>query len=98
MSRREWKQRRRAELYGEQDGLCFWCEEPMVLLLRYPIDGRLKPNVCTIDHLRDRDNPRRHEQPKGGERRLVAACSGCNQTRDQARMRVNAHLRQEMRA
>ena len=88
-SRRDWNQRRRAVLYGEQDGLCFWCEEPMVLLLRYPTDGRIAGNVCTLDHLRDRDNPKRQE-PVRGDQRLVAACCACNHQRDRSRQIVNS--------
>lgn len=96
-TRRSYKQRRRAELFGEQNGVCHWCECSMVLLARYPVDGRLPANACTIDHLRDRDNPRRREQPQG-EPRLVAACFECNQERDKARQRVNARNWQEVRA
>lgn len=88
--RREWKQRRRAELYGDQNGLCFWCEEPMILLPRYPADGRVMGNICTIDHLRDRDNPTRQDRPAPNEQRVVAACAACNFERDHARHRVNA--------
>jgi hypothetical protein len=97
--RRDYKQRRRAELFGDQNGICFWCDEPMKLLMRYPIDGKLPPDACTIDHLRDRDNLRRREQPKAGEQRLVAACFACNHESDVARQRVENRLRrQEMRA
>jgi hypothetical protein len=96
MSRREYKQRRRAELFGEQNSLCFWCDEPMRLLSRYPIDGVLPPDACTIDHLRTRDNPRRTEPVKAGEKRLVAACFACNQDRDRARQKTGKYS--EMRA
>jgi hypothetical protein len=95
MSRREYKQRRRAELFGEQSSLCFWCEEPMLLLSRYPINGILPPNACTIDHLRTRDNPRRTEPVQPGEQRIVAACFACNQDRDRARQKTG--LYREMR-
>lgn len=89
--RRDWTQRRRAALYGDQNGLCYWCEEPMVLPFRYPKDGRIGANICTIDHLRDRDNPTRRQQVQPGEQRLVAACMRCNSQRDRARQKLIAH-------
>lgn len=90
---RQFKQYRRAELFGEQNGLCFWCEEPMQLLSPYPTGGSLPARACTIDHLRDRDNPRRTEQgATRAEPRWVAACFECNQVRDGSRMRTDAAL------
>jgi hypothetical protein len=72
--------RRRAQLFGQQDGLCFWCEEPMELLV-VPVKGRQPPKSCTIDHLRDRFDPARRQKCRPGEQRLVAACWECNNRR-----------------
>ena len=76
-----YKKRRRAELYKEQGGDCYWCHQPMVLLEQYPADGILSDEICTLDHLFDRLHPERLANVPPKTQRWVAACYGCNQTR-----------------
>lgn len=67
-------------LFKNADGLCYWCDEPVILGLRQP----LPDNAATIDHLRDRFNPTRWQpmQPgEGPDDRTVLACHRCNHTR-----------------
>ncbi len=73
--------KKRVVLWHEQDGLCHWCRRPMVLVEPSAKSGRLPPNACTIDHLRSRLDPTRRIPPRDNERRLVAACHGCNTSR-----------------
>ena len=63
---RKEKQLRRAEIFGEQNGICYWCDNPMQLLARYPVGGTLPADACTIDRARGK--------------RWVASCFQCNQT------------------
>lgn len=74
-------QEQRKILMTLQDGLCHYCREPMVLPDPYPEQKSQigMPRLCTIEHLRDRYDPRRHEPTVPGERRRVGACRGCNQ-------------------
>lgn len=57
-------------LFQEQDGLCFYCQQLMVL----DVDTSGNPRLCTVDHVlplsRGGDN-----SPEN----LVAACRACNQ-------------------
>lgn len=76
--------RQRERLFQEQGGLCYWCERPMVLPERYPESGIPPADHCTLDHLRDRFNPKRREKNIHRERRRVAACSECNYERSRA--------------
>lgn len=70
--------RRRAELYQQQGGKCFWCQGQMRQL---KTDGGPFPDdLCTLDHLRNRYHPGRLE-PTTGETRYVAACYACNHRR-----------------
>lgn len=73
--------KRRAKLFIQQGGLCFWCKVQMV---EYPPKRKRKAmplDMCTIDHLRDRFDPNRRECNPRGEQRLVAACWECNNRR-----------------
>ncbi len=79
INRRAYLKRRRAELFMEQHGDCYWCHDPMVLLENYPV-GTLEPDVCTLDHMFDRGHPQRRKQ-KHGIQRYVAACWRCNHGR-----------------
>lgn len=72
------KKKRRAKLFREQSGLCHWCRQPMRML--HVEGGDQPPDLCTLDHLRDRFDPARR-QPANGEKRLVAACFKCNNDR-----------------
>lgn len=72
--------RQRVRLFQEQEGLCYWCDEPMVMPERYA-SGPQPDNYCTVDHLRHRSNPGRREPNRRGEQRRVAACALCNRTR-----------------
>lgn len=68
-----------AKLYDRQDGLCYWCEEAMILV--FPANGIVPPKAATVDHLRDRFNPTRWAPLEPGEDsddRLVCACAYCN--------------------
>lgn len=80
MSGGEYKKRRRAQLFHQQHGRCHWCCQPMTLPELYPPDGRLAPDICTLDHLFDRTNPCRSNVTHGIPR-YVAACHSCNQDR-----------------
>lgn len=73
--------RRRIQLFEEQEGLCWWCKVPMLLLP--PMDKRknMPKETCTLDHLFDRYHPERRRRPRPGERRYVAACLECNHRR-----------------
>ncbi len=61
----------REAAYARQGGLCYWCEQPM--LLDVPANHS---RACTADHLLFR--------AKGGRTRIdniVAACRRCNNNR-----------------
>lgn len=76
--RGEKKRRRRDALFKKQNGLCYWCEEPMTI---YHIKrGKMPDDGATIDHLRCRYNPTRYD-PSDGEERTVLACFWCNSMR-----------------
>lgn len=69
------KKRQRAKLYEQQQGLCYWCRQPMVV----PVHGRHKPrlpNEVTVDHLDSRLSPERGLH--AGSLRHVLACHACN--------------------
>lgn len=74
---------RRAKLFHKQEGKCYWCELPMLLIK--PPAKMEKPirNMCTLDHLDDRFSPERGKH--GGELRTVAACWQCNWNRNKQR-------------
>ena len=80
---RQFKVRRRRNLFERQKGRCHWCRAEMVL----PPDGRhvkhMAPNTATIEHLRDRFDPTRTERLKFNQpdRRWVLACLACNNKR-----------------
>ena len=64
MSDSKVRQKLRAELYGDQHGCCFYCEDPMILPSHYPNGNFLGSNVCTLGRA-----------PEG---HYVAVCNGCN--------------------
>jgi hypothetical protein len=85
------KKRRRLNLY-QRDPHCHWCRCLTVL----PPEGSppkvTPPNEATIDHLRDRYDPRRREPARNQEERTVLACRGCNARRNTERQAEMAEL------
>ncbi len=82
--------KRRTELFNEQKGLCHYCKEPM-LLIEWKSNSKeskhkpTPPDLCTLEHLFDRnDKIARRRNPKG-EKRWVAACFACNNKQGAAR-------------
>lgn len=71
---REYLRQKRTKLYHEQRGLCFYCQEPM-LLAKGPASARLPARLVTLDHI----VPKSH----GGAiaENTVAACFSCNNER-----------------
>ncbi|MGH2711373.1 MAG: hypothetical protein ACRDH9_09250 [Actinomycetota bacterium] len=75
---RRWRKRR-----WRQDPRCAYCR--VVTVLRWADPRKPAPlNLATVDHLRDRYDPTRHE-PANGEVRRVLACWKCNHDRERAR-------------
>ena len=67
------------QAYYRQDGLCFWCGQPMALLARVGNLSDPPNNLMTADHVIPYRN--------GGRARagnIVAACASCNSSRDRA--------------
>jgi hypothetical protein len=73
--------RLRRRLFEEQNALCYWCKEAMDLPEVYAPRHPMKPNSCTLDHLRDKTSPHRHTQGAGMH---VVACYQCNTDRGRA--------------
>ena len=87
------KKRRRLNLY-KRNPHCHWCDTETVLP---PPDRHVSktpppPNEATIDHLRDKYHPHRHERPRSHEERTVLACWACNQRRNTERQVEMAEL------
>lgn len=84
--------RRRAELFIEQKGLCYWCKVEMTPTLptRGADDPPYPPTMCTLDHVYSRLDPRRFRRRRPGEARRVAACIECNQERSVADQKIYA--------
>ena len=79
--------RRRAALFREQGGLCYWCKRECVLIVWIPKRKVAIPrNLATLDHLRDRFHPGRQE-PARGDKRYVMACWECNHERGRQSVR-----------
>lgn len=70
------RRERRTTLFARQGGRCFWCDKRMELIEK-PAPDLIQHDLCTLDHLLSRRDPRRQQHP-GGEQRLVAACQQCN--------------------
>ena len=78
--------RRRAKLWAQQKGLCYWCHCQTTLTKGPSRKGeKIPPDLATIDHLRSRLHPNRQE-PACGQQRLVMACSACNNKRGAAEL------------
>ncbi len=62
-------------LYLEQEGLCFYCRQPMDLPNPDNVRAPLPPNRVTLEHLFAASSDRRTRKF------VVAACHACNQER-----------------
>lgn len=62
-------------LYLDQEGLCFYCRQPMELPHSGNINSPLPPNRITKEHLFAATDDRR------SRKFIVAACHACNQER-----------------
>lgn len=73
----------RQELFLKQNGRCYWCQEPMTPTLptRTRTDPPYPKTMCTLDHVVNKLDPRRHQRPRSDEVRRVAACLACNEDR-----------------
>ncbi|MCB1506635.1 MAG: hypothetical protein KDJ47_16805 [Hyphomicrobiaceae bacterium] len=69
------KPHRYLRLYLEQEGLCFYCRQPMELPNDGNFAGRLPGNRITKEHLFAATSDRRYRKY------VVAACHSCNQER-----------------
>lgn len=58
-------------LFGQQDGRCFYCHEPMVL--SFSARDNIWGNTATLEHLK-----RKAEGGGDGLANFVAACKDCN--------------------
>jgi hypothetical protein len=73
----------RQHLYEKQQGLCYWCTNPMLFMETIP-ERHLQThaNIATFEHLHDR-------LCKGGKKysegTIVIACSACNNERNKRR-------------
>lgn len=68
----------KTRLFKLQNGLCYWCHSPIVLVLKVHIKHR-PWNFATLDHLDDRFSPERGKH--SGELRRVLSCRRCNESR-----------------
>lgn len=66
----------------QRDPHCFYCRVVTVLPRPGHPKGPTPPNLATIDHLRPRHHPGRHEPNPNGELRRVLSCYKCNNERD----------------
>lgn len=74
----------RNQRFDEQDGLCYYCKRPMVREIEYIPGGGQPHNLCTLEHLTDRLDPRRWDKnTKESPRRYAAACARCNNARSE---------------
>ena len=62
----------RNSIYKFQNGLCFWCKQPMVLAVGAKHNHN--PNIATLDHVVPRSHGGNDELTN-----LVVACNKCNQ-------------------
>jgi hypothetical protein len=74
----------RTKLFKEQDGKCFYCQKQMILYnghsSKLALDKR--KDICTLEHLFPRNDPRRYNFSTGFKgKRVVAACHACNSDR-----------------
>jgi hypothetical protein len=75
--------RNRRERLWKSNPNCHWCKQFTILP-----DGEIaKDNWATIDHLRCRLHPQRHEPNPKAEQRTVLACWKCNNERNKGEMK-----------
>ena len=70
--------RRQRERMWKENPHCHWCGIETVLI---PYGAKVKQenNAATIDHLRDKYNPEKRQEPNlNNETRRVLACFSCN--------------------
>lgn len=82
--------------FDEQNGLCYYCKDPMLLMPR-GFQGIYPMNACTREHLDDRYDPTRGKSVKGTIR-VVAACKRCNEARSNERTKAlgKEHMQRKM--
>jgi hypothetical protein len=99
MSKQSYRTKRRNALFLAQDGLCYWCGCQTIQVEMKPRQ-RQPGNLATLDHLRDRTNPKRREDAQGqNDVRYVMACFDCNNGRGNATGRmIRRQAMQEQRA
>ena len=70
------KHRKKAKLFNEQEGVCFYCKKKMLLTK----EDRYTPyNTATFEHIYCKGDLRRWCKNK--EKKVVLACYKCNSTR-----------------
>lgn len=67
------KRRRKERLFAEQNGLCYYCQNPMRLV--HGANG--EPDLATLDHV----VPLSAGGPRGPTLNTVVACYQCNNER-----------------
>lgn len=73
--------------FARQNGLCFYCQNPMRLIDGpLPRGTRTPDDIATFEHLDDRYSPERGKH--AGSRRVVLAHHLCNQIRGDARTKA----------
>lgn len=72
------KHRKKAALFNEQEGMCFYCKKKMLLTRQ---DRNMPYNAATFEHLYCKGDLRRWCTNKNKERKVVLACYKCNSTR-----------------
>lgn len=78
------KLRKKQRLFERQSGLCYYCGEPMRLILgSLPPRTKTPDDLATFEHLDDRYSAERGAHP--GEYRVVLAHHICNGRRGQQR-------------
>jgi hypothetical protein len=75
----DWKHRKRAMLWEEQQGRCYWCNLQMVQTSPSQPGRPDPPNMATFEHLDSRLTPERGKH--AGTRRIVLVCQSCNGAR-----------------
>lgn len=61
----------REEAFKRQGGLCYWCDEPMIVIAEED-----NPRLCTAEHV-----VRQAEGGPTSRSNIVAACFECNNNR-----------------
>ncbi len=72
------KKRRRERLYEEQDGKCYYCGCPTIIINYTKNPDKFPDNLATLEHL---DNKLSKDRKPGEPARVVMACYRCNQER-----------------